>query len=94
MLHEVKIKDPKFATRRWAGHEILTAGAGIANCGGIALLVKENDAFTIKNEKVVGPNVISFEMLTGPHTRWFVVGCYLPPSDKEGVTQRMVITAL
>ena len=74
--------------------KIMTAGAGTANCGGITLLVKENNTFTIENEKVVGPNVISSEMLTGPHKRWFVVGCYLPPSDKEEVTHRMVITAL
>ena len=50
--------------------KIMTAGAGTANCGGITLLVKENDAFTIENEKVVGPNVISFKMLTGPHKPW------------------------
>ena len=54
----MKIKDAKFATRKWAGYDILTASAGTAKCGGIALLVKENDAFTIENEKVVGPNVI------------------------------------
>ena len=90
----MKIKDAKFATRKWAGYDILTASAGTAKCGGIALLVMENDAFTIENEKVVCPNVISFEMVTGRHKRWFVVGCYLPPSDKEGETQRMVIAAL
>ena len=90
----MKIKDAKFATRKWAGYDILTASAGTAKCGGIALLVMENDAFTIENEKVVCPNVISFEMVTGRHKRWLVVGCYLPPSDKEGETQRMVIAAL
>ena len=96
VLQEVKIKDPKYATRKCAGCETLTALAGTANCGGVALLVMENDdwAFTIKNEKVVRPNDISCEMVTGLHERWFVVGCYLPPSDNEGVTQPMVIDAL
>ena len=95
-LQEVKIKDPKFATKRFDGYEIRTAAAGTARCGGVALLVRENNewAFTVENEKVVGPNVISFELVTGRHKRWFVVGCYLPPSDKEGATQRMVIDAL
>ena len=93
---EVKITDPKFATRKWAGYKILTAAAGTANCGGVALLVRENDnwAFSVENAKVIGPNIISCELVTGRHTRWFIVGCYLPPLDTEGVTQRMVIDAL
>ena len=33
-------------------------------------------------------------MVMGRHKRWFIVGCYLPPSDTEGVTQRMVIDAI
>ena len=96
VVQEVKIKDAKYTTRKWEGYEILTASVGTANCGGVSLLVRENDdwAFTIENEKVVGPNVVSCEMVTGPHKRWFVVGCYLPPSDKEGVTQRIVIATL
>ena len=69
VLQEVKIKDAKFATRKWAGYDILTAATRTASCGGIALPVKENEAFTIENEKVVGPNMVSFKMLTGPHKR-------------------------
>jgi hypothetical protein len=79
------------------GYDIRTAASGIANCGGVALLVRENDefSFTVKNEKVVGPNVISCGMVTGRGKKiWFIVGCYLPPSDKEGVTQRMVVGAI
>ena len=96
VLQEVKITDTRFATRKWAGYEILTAAAGTANCGGVALLVRESDghSFSIENAKVIGPNVISCEMVTGRHKRWFIVGCYLPPSDREGVTQRMVLEAV
>ena len=49
---------------------------------------KERDGFRVENEKAVGPNVISFELITGDdegkEERWYVVGCYLPPSDKRG----------
>ena len=47
----------------------------------MVLLVRENDLFTVENEKAVGPNIISFELLTGRRKdeRWYVVGCYLPP---------------
>ena len=49
---------------------------------------------------VVGPNVISCELITGSgegegdKTRWFLVGFYSPPSDKDGTTRRLVETAL
>ena len=68
---------------------------GSEHCKGVALMVRENDAwdFTVENKKVVGNNVISFDMVTGRHKRWFVVGCCIPPSDKDGTTQRMVAAA-
>ena len=46
-------------------------GGGNGNCGGVTLLVRENNdcTFNVKNEKVIGPNVISCEMVTGRHKR-------------------------
>ena len=43
----------------------------------------------------MGPNVIRFEFVMGkPHhgdeERYFVVGCYIPPSDKDGTTRRLI----
>ena len=51
----------------------LTVAAGTANCGGVALLVKEKDdgAFSAENAKVIGPNVISCKRVTARHKRWF-----------------------
>ena len=46
-------------------------------------MVRESDAFTIENERARGPNIILFELITGPEEQWFVVGCYLPLSDKR-----------
>ena len=59
-------------------------------------LVRETNYFTVKNEKAVGPNVISFELVTGrrQNERWYVVGCYLPPSDKEREAHRRTKAAL
>ena len=71
VLQEMKITNPKYATKKWAGYEIRTTAAGMANCGGVALLVRENNnwAFTVENEKVIGQNVISCKMVTGRHKR-------------------------
>ena len=44
VLQEVKITDSKYATKKWAGYKIRTAAAGTSNCGGVALLVRENDS--------------------------------------------------
>ena len=80
VLQETKIGDPEFATRSFWGYSILAAAADSERRGGVALLVKESNAFTIENERARGPNVISFELVTGEE-RWFVVGCYLTPSE-------------
>ena len=62
----------------------------------MTLLIRENNSFTVENEKTVGPNIISFELVTGRrrNERWYVVGCYLPPSDTEGETRRRTKAAL
>ena len=87
VLQETKITDPEFVTRSFEGYSILAAAADSDRRGGVALLVRENNAFTIENERARGPNVISFELLSGEE-RWYVVGCYLPPSDKGGEAHR------
>ena len=48
----------------------------------------------MENERIVGLNVISFKLVVAEDERWFVVGCYLPPSDKGGEAQRLAMAAL
>ena len=51
----------------------------------------------MENEKALGPNIMfSFELLTRhcKDERWYVVECYLPPSDKEGETNQRTKTTL
>ena len=84
VLQETKIVDPEFASRSFGDYSILAAAADSERRGGVALLVRESDAFTVENERARGANIISFELITGQEERWFVVGCYLPPSDKGG----------
>ena len=81
VIQETKFTNTDFAARKWAGYDILTAAAATTNCGGIALLVKADEQrFSVENAKVVGPNVISCELITGSgegegeETRWFLAG--------------------
>ena len=58
--------------------------------------MREGGAFGIEEVKVWGENVLSFELQVGrgEEDRWHCVGAYLPPSDKEGKTQRLLTTAI
>ena len=106
ILQEIKFADAKYAGRNWAGYKIRTAAATSAHCGGVALLYKEGprvqDLYRMENDRVVGKNVVSCEVVTGlrkkqrgwDETRYFIVGCYIPPSEKDGTTRRLVEKAL
>ena len=43
----------------------------------------------VKEAKPCDSNVIPWEMQAGKEKekRWYCVGCYLPPSEKEGAAQ-------
>ena len=57
--------------------------------------MRETKCFTVENAKVVGPNVLYFQIsLTGKNKRWHVVRCYFPPSDKGGEARRLAMAAL
>ena len=56
--------------------------------------MRESKFFSVENVKVRGPNVISFQMVTGEEERWHIVGVYFPPSDKEGKARRLAMAAL
>ena len=67
VVQEVKITDPQYANKDSNRYEIWTAALVSQNCGGVALIVQENDRynFTVENEKTVGPNNVSYKMVCG-----------------------------
>jgi hypothetical protein len=62
--------------------------------GGVALLARESEFVQVENAKVVGTNVLSCELVLNDDKRFFVVGCYLAPSDSLGRAQELVEQAL
>ena len=48
-------------------------------------LWEESKLYELEEAKARGPNVITFELMTGSD-RYYVVGCYIPPSDVTGTT--------
>ena len=84
VVQETKILDPTFAAKKWAGYEIKSAAPGSASCGWVALLVRESKSARVENTKILGTNVLSFELVLSEEERFFAAGCYFAPSDKEG----------
>ena len=52
---------------------------------GVALLWEESELYESEEAKARGPNVITFELMTGTD-RYSVVGGYIPPSQVAGMT--------
>ena len=55
----------------------------------MALFYREGADFAIEEVRPYGPNVISFEVVTG-RRRWYIIGCYLAPDDARTI-ERVVM---
>ena len=64
----------KFAPRAYRGYTIRVSPSSGKNCRGVGLVYRKNRRFSVENTKVVGPNVISFELVLYKLERWYVVG--------------------
>jgi hypothetical protein len=76
---ETKVTDGVY-TRFSSGYNVTASKAISASQGGIALFWRENELYEVEEVARRGPNVLTFELVTG-QMRYFVVGAYIPPSD-------------
>ena len=82
VVQETKLSEGKH-TRLSSGYAVMATDVKSARFGGVALLWEESELYELEEAKARGPNVISFEIVTGTD-RYYVVGCYIPPSDVAG----------
>jgi endonuclease/exonuclease/phosphatase family metal-dependent hydrolase len=71
-------------TRHSSGYDVLASNATSSSSGGIALFWRGNISYEVEETRIWGPNVISLHLMLGA-TRFFVVGCYIPPNDLEAL---------
>ena len=90
IMQETKITDSVY-TRASAGYCVVATDAPSRHRGGIALFYREGADFAVEEVRPYGPNVISFEVVTG-RRRWYIIGCYLAPDDARTIER--VVTAL
>ena len=72
-------------TRFSSGYNVLASKALLPWQGGIALFWRGNNSYEIKETQIWGSNIISLHLIVGS-TQFFVVGCYIPPSDLATLT--------
>ena len=90
VLQETKCTDGVY-TRASARYRVVSTDAPSRHRSGIALFYKDGADFAAEEVRPYGPNVISFEVVTG-RRRWYIIGCYLAPDDSRTIEQ--VVTAL
>ena len=55
------------------------------------MFYREGAGFAVEEVRPYGPNVLSFEVVSG-RRRWYIIGCYLAPDDAWTIER--VVTAL
>jgi hypothetical protein len=80
-LMETKLMGGIF-TRHLLGYNVLASTTTSPSSGEIAIFWRGNISYEVKETRVWGPNIISLHLMMGS-IRFFVVGCYIPPSDQE-----------
>ena len=85
ILSEMKITDDRY-TRMMSGYKVLSTKAPSKHKGGIALLWHpDHEGFEVEAARVVTPNLITFQLVTGDK-RYYVMGIYIPPTMRGGET--------
>ena len=80
-------------TRLLSGYTFMATDMKTARFGGVALLWEESKLYELEEAKARGWNVISFKIVTCTD-RYYVVGCYIPPSGVAGKTLATIEQAM
>jgi hypothetical protein len=71
-------------TRHSLGYDVLALTATLSSSGGITLFWRGNNSYEVEEMQIWGANVISLHLMMGS-TQFYVVGCYIPPSDLKNL---------
>ncbi len=72
-------------TRYSSGYSVLASTATSVRQGVIALFWRGNNSYKVEETQIWGANVISLQ-LRMDNARFFVFGCYIPPSNLKTLT--------
>jgi hypothetical protein len=80
LLTETKLTNDQH-TKRAFGYDVVTTEARSKAQGGVALIYRESEYWTVESVKRLGSEVISFQLATG-QIRYSCVGGYIPPKHE------------
>jgi hypothetical protein len=72
-------------TRYSSGYSVLALTAMLVRQGGITLFWRGNNSYEVEEAQIWGANIISLHLMMGA-IQFYIVGCYIPPSDLEMLT--------
>jgi hypothetical protein len=76
----------KGAYTRWSSrYNVQSTHASSKWQGGISLFWRTSERYEIKEVELHGPNVLSFQLVSGA-TRWYIMGCYILPTNLTTLT--------
>lgn len=90
LLTETKFQNDKY-TKGAEGYTVCGTNT-TGNNGGVALVYRNREGWSLESTKTFGPNVIRTTLVSGER-KWYIVGCYIPPSEEDGVTLGMLTQA-
>ena len=93
VVQESKFTDDDYATKNAEGYSILATATDKKICRGVSLLWRGGNLFELENGKGRGPNTVTYKVQTG-EARYYVMGTYLLPSDKEEKNQDNGVNAM
>ncbi len=92
VLTETKLTDARYPTHV-EGYHVIALKATNPQQGGISLLrTAEHQDFEVEAVKIISPNVLMFQLITGG-VQFFMIGAYIPPTDTMGVDDLCAIWA-
>jgi hypothetical protein len=83
LLTETKLTNEQH-TKKALGYEMVATKARSKAQGGVALIYRESEYWTVESVKLFGSGVISFQLATG-QKRYSCVGGYIPPKDESTI---------
>jgi exonuclease III len=83
LLTETKLTNDQH-TKKAFGYDVVATKARSKAQGGVALIYRESEYWTVESVKRFGSDVISFQLATG-QKRYSCVGGYIPPKDESTI---------
>jgi hypothetical protein len=84
VITETKLTDARYPKHIEEYHVIALEATSPQQGGSALLWTAGHQDFEVEVVKIVSPNVLMFQLVTG-RVRFFVTGTYIPPADTTGV---------